>query len=144
METSALFAQRKFQVSTGSLVKFRVGGRRGSRSKSLGSSWWHLCSFPTATTTMPQTGCLRTTNVYCPTVLGAESSKSRSQQTCCRRTTHTCLCLTSGDCWQSCYYLAYTCMTPASAFVVTQHSPCDFTWLSSYKDTSQIGLGPYK
>lgn len=144
METSALFAPRRFSGKY-----WKPGEVQGWWQEGLEASPWDL----------PDGICIHFLGrpQQCHKLDALEQQMFIVQQfwrlkvqnqgvsrTCCRRTTHTCLFLTSGDCWQSWYYLAYTGMTPASAFVVTWHSPCVFTRLSSYKGTSQIGSGPYK
>lgn len=53
------------------------------------------------------------------------------------------LLASGGSCnpWRS---SACSCVIPVSAFVITWSSPrvCVFTWLSSSKDTTHIGVGP--
>lgn len=96
----------------------------------------------------PQTEWLRVTEIYWLTVLEVTSPKSRCQQghvppKACRGLLP---CSWSFwwfalNFWRS---LARSCITPVPAFVTTCVLPvclCNFTWPSSYKVMSHIGLG---
>ena len=93
---------------------------------------------------VPQTGRLKTTEIYSHTVLEARSLKSRCQQgSALLKGSWGESFLTSSSFWCPRHSLALDSITPVSASIFTCHLPvCLSLCLFSSEDTSPVELGP--